>query len=145
MQPTALRCWQCASDSSKSEFCGRNLDTKNLSNEQRQQSYVECKSPHNFSQYNGKGEEVVHKCEVYKQIKNNFEEVYIRGCTLEAKNAPTDQCLSDYSDTSYVRTVQCRTCDSSDGCNEMLDNASIGVKISKVVVVSLIVLTVLLV
>lgn len=75
---------------------------------------------------------------------NTHQEVYIRGCTLESKNASMDQCLSAYSDTSYVKTIECKTC-TSDGCNEMLDSASIGVKISKVVVVSLIVLAVLLV
>ncbi|KAG4076456.1 hypothetical protein HA402_005899 [Bradysia odoriphaga] len=141
---TALKCWKCASDASATKFCGRNLDTSNLTEEQKQANYVECKNDHNFAQFNAKGEEVVHRCEVYKQIINNFEEVYIRGCTLEARNAPTDKCLSAYSDTSYVKTVECKTC-FSDGCNEMLDSASIGVKISKVVVVSLIVLAVLLV
>lgn len=73
--------------------------------------------------------------------------MYIRGCTSEPKNAPRDYCLSAYGDTSNVKTVECRTCSLFDGCNESLDgiNASIGVRVSKVVVVSLIVLTVLLV
>jgi len=148
MQDTcALKCWRCASDASNSQFCGRNLDSKNLTKEQKIASYVDCTSPSNFVPFNARGEEVVHKCEVYKQIINNHNEVYIRGCTLEPKNAAKDQCLSAYSDTSYVKTIECRTCNGNDGCNDLLDgmNASIGVKISKVVVVSLIVLTVLLI
>lgn len=70
--------------------------------------------------------------------------MYVRGCAVETKNAPPDHCLSSYGDTSFVKTAECKTC-LTDGCNDSLDNASIGVKISKVVVVSLIVLTVLLV
>ncbi|XP_037036475.1 uncharacterized protein LOC119074449 [Bradysia coprophila] len=141
---TALKCWKCASDATATKFCGKNLDKSNLTENQIKDSYVECKNNHNSAQLKAKGDEVVHRCEVYKQIINNFEEVYIRGCTLETKNAPTDKCLSAYSDTAYVKTVQCKTC-FTDGCNEILDSASIGVKISKVVVVSLIVLAVLLV
>lgn len=64
----ALRCWKCASDASNTQFCGRNLDSKNLTKEQKSTTYVECTTPHNFHPFNAKGEEVVHKCEVYKQL-----------------------------------------------------------------------------
>lgn len=82
----ALKCWKCASDASNSAFCGRNLDTKNLTQEQKLASYVECTTPLNF---NGKGEEKVQKCEVYKQLSElkqcfhiiNIDEMLsLKGC-----------------------------------------------------------------
>lgn len=76
-------------------------------------------------------------------VKNN-EEVYARECINAPRNTPKDKCLSTHNDTADVKYVGCKVC-FTDACNIELDNASIGVKISKVVVVSLIVLTVLLV
>lgn len=53
------------------------MDTKNLTNEQKLASYVECTTPRNFVPFNAKGEEVVHKCEVYKQLSEFIQIVNI--------------------------------------------------------------------
>lgn len=67
---SGLRCWRCSSDASSSTFCGKTLELRELNDQQKRWSYVECseKPPQNIENI----ENLIPKCKILLQHGEKF-------------------------------------------------------------------------